>query len=133
MIKLIKNNKITLVVILLIGAVAMCNKASNEASFKSKLEEPKVGDYYVFDDFPKLGKEYILKVDKIEENRIIFLLPLYSYLIGSTSSDRYSKVREDDKAGEFFTNEKIAVKKADILKMSKESSVGRKPALKDIF
>ncbi|MBB3697526.1 hypothetical protein KMW28_05050 [Flammeovirga yaeyamensis] len=133
MIELIKKNKITLVVILLIGVVAMCNKKSHEASFKSKLEEPVVGHYYVFDDFPKLGSEYILKVDKIEEDRIIFLLPKYSYIIGSTSSDRYRKVRDEDQAGEFFSDEKIAVRKYEIIKMSKESSVGRKPALKDIF
>lgn len=75
---------------------------------------PKVGHYYVFNNFPIEGEEYIMKIKAISADSIEFLLPLQGLMFGFDLNEDEDKIRNADKQGTMYGTETIKLSKAKI-------------------
>jgi len=110
----IRKNIAVIVIGLIIVGIGTCNYIANTSHKGDLLDNPQVGTYYVFQDFPEKNTEMILKIKEVRENELEFYVPQKTLIFGFKVNTSESKIRDLDAKGQMYGSETIILSKETV-------------------
>lgn len=101
-----------------------------------QVRDPKVGNYYIFNNYPGKGEEFIMKIKNVEKDSIEFYFPLKTLAFGFDIDDQ-ELIREADQEGTLYDDTTIKISKAKIKELLDNDSIfdfkDKNAKIEDIF
>lgn len=113
----LKKNIVGILILLVIVGIGTCNYKLNTSNQKNLLENPQIGCYYVFKDFPKGNKEAIFKIKEVRDNELVFYVPHSGLLFGFKNNKSEPAIRNLDSKGQMYGSETITISKEEVKRM----------------
>jgi hypothetical protein len=119
MLEKIKQNLSGIIIIGAILTIGTCNYFLNTNHETEVYDNPKSGDYYVFDNF-LVGSIYKLK--EVKQDTYVFFLPKQEVARFKINKSE-SLVRDTDNKGEMFSEGTVLITKKDLDKMKESNTL----------
>jgi hypothetical protein len=126
MIEKIKENLGGILLIAAILTIGTCNVILNTNREAEIYDNPKPGDYYVFNGFLSETGDQIFKIKTVKADSILFYIPQSELVLGFKPNKSESAIREADQKGQMYGVQTVQLSKTTIAAMKANDGLSKR-------
>jgi hypothetical protein len=119
----LKKNIGAIILFVVIAGIATCNYRLNSAHQQEIIDNPKPGDFFVFQDYPEKDFEAIMKIKEVTESDITLFIPQSEIIGGFELNKSENVVRDADKEGQMYGTATLTLSKEEIKEMIENNTI----------